>query len=95
MRSHFQVNLVMTIVSEFEAGATRLSDVDRDQWLPVWRVRADIKPDMRMFQGNSCCQVLKFSLILKKGENAALDNYIARVEAIPAVVVLQKSHVRI
>jgi len=44
-QSHREVNLVMTIVSEFEAG-----------------------------------------------ENAALDNYIARVEAIPAVVVLQKSH---
>ena len=87
----------MTIVSEFEAGVTRLSDVDRDRWysLPVSWVLADINPDMRMFQGNSCCQVLKFSLILKKGENAALDNYIARVEAIPAVVVLQKSHVRI
>ena len=58
----------MTIVSEFEAGATRLSNVDRDQWhsLPVWWVRADIKPDMRKFRSNSCCQVLKFSLILKK-----------------------------
>ena len=84
----------MTIVSEFEAGATRLSYVDRYRWysLPVWWVRADIKLDMLKFL---CCQVLKFSLILKKGENAALDNYIARVEAIPAVVVLQKSHVRI
>ena len=55
----------MTIVSEFEAGATRLSYVDRYRWysLPVWWVRADIKLDMLKFL---CCQVLKFSLILKK-----------------------------